>query len=125
MVQAVAQFASSRAIKNEQKLWPDIQHLLFASAEKIFTKMTPEDYLAIDETLLKEFRAPTVGKEGFHILAMLSRPHATGEILLKATDFKDTPLLNPKYYLEDKENTDIDVIAEGWIILIYFNSRCN
>jgi hypothetical protein len=63
---------------------------------------------------------------------MLSRPHATGEILLKSADFKDPPLLNPKY-LEDKENTDIDVIAEGIILLdrlfttIYsfiFNIRC-
>ena len=66
MVQAVAQFASSRAIKNEQKLWPDIQLLLFAFRGEDFYENDARS-LAIDETLLKEFRAPTVGKEGFHI----------------------------------------------------------
>jgi len=106
-----AQFPSSRAIRSGQKLWPDTQLIIqgFKGDDEVYNQFTKG---AINETHFREFYASTVGKEAFHVITLLVRPNAVGEILLKSADYKDDPLINPKY-LEDKENTDIDVLVEG------------
>ena len=62
--------------------------------------------------VLKKFFDPVKGKDAFQITVMLSRPKVRGVMLLRSADYRDDPILDPRYF-EDLSGDDIKVMVEG------------
>jgi choline dehydrogenase len=53
------------------------------------------------------------GGAGFNFYATLQRPKSSGEITLRSADPLEYPAIDPKYFMNDENNTDINTMIEG------------
>lgn len=112
LVNAIAFFPSTRAVRDGEADWPDTEWMFLGlgNHQKIDRDLSHAFNLRYD--VLKRFFDPVKGKDGFQITVMLSRPKVRGVLLLKSSDYRDDPILDPRYF-EDSDGDDIKVMVEG------------
>jgi len=101
---------STKARQAGESDWPDIQLILAGvSVGKKFAQ-TMSHAFGPYQDILESYYAHAVGKDSFHQIVSVGRPHARGYIRLNSSDPKDAPLINPNY-LDNKHDTE--VLIEG------------
>lgn len=107
---ATALISSSYAKRSGEGNWPDLQLILLGTA--VYSRFDVDFASAfhVREDILKKYLKISKGRDSFQIIVSGNRPVQRGEILLRSSDPKDEPLIDPKYLHNDQ---DLEVLLEG------------
>ncbi len=111
-IHGIAFFASERAKAEGQANWPDTQWMFLGLGNHATIARDYSHAFNVRYDVLKKFLDPIIGKDAFQITVMLSRPKVRGEMFLRSADYRDDPILDPRYF-EDMNDDDIKVMVEG------------
>lgn len=108
--QASAYITSSYAKSRGEVTWPDIQITLAGLAVHETFASDVARAFNINKDAATAYYNESVGKDSFLLIPSVGRPWARGEILLKDSDPKSAPLVDPRYLEHDE---DFLVLLEG------------
>lgn len=94
------------------RAWPDVQVHLSSNA---IGQTIDQDFVRqynFKPDIVKQFFDPVKGRDSFSLMVNHARPRARGTIRLRSRDYRDEPLIDPRYY-EDPTGIDEQVMLEG------------
>jgi choline dehydrogenase-like flavoprotein len=103
-------FASSLAKEAGEANWPDIHLTMFGVSMCSICDTQLARAFNFKEDVIKAYYEHAKGKESFMQLVSNGRPHSRGQIMLRSSNPRIPPAIDPKYL--DNEH-DIKVMVEG------------
>ncbi|CAL8147769.1 unnamed protein product [Orchesella dallaii] len=95
---------------NIQKPWPDIQLLLLGIPQDDEGLLTLAKAFNIEINTVNKYYGPSVNKDSFSIMVIVSRPKSRGRIQLSSSYPFDSPLIDPNYF---DHPDDMNLLLKG------------
>ncbi|XP_064479073.1 glucose dehydrogenase [FAD, quinone]-like [Ornithodoros turicata] len=84
--------------------YPDVQiTIAYPSLSDPDTEKVMTNLRWLRKDVYDRYCLPNRGKPGFYARLMLNRPSSRGELTLQTSDMHDYPLLNPKYFSDERD----------------------